>query len=67
MGPPPGVKKGEDATYVAKSMVNLGVFRYSAGLKDNAVEYFKGALEADPLHETAHANLKALGFELKKR
>jgi Tfp pilus assembly protein PilF len=45
-------------------MVNLGVFRYNSGLKDNAVEYFKGALEAEPSHKTARANLKALGFEV---
>ena len=52
--------RDEIAAYTAKTMVNLGVFRYNDGLKDNAIEYFKGALEADPTHQTALTNLKAL-------
>ena len=52
--------RNEIAAFTAKTMVNLGVFRYNDGLKDNAIEYFKGALEADPSHQTALTNLKAL-------
>eukprot|EP00039_Didymoeca_costata_P013139 m.195308 g.195308 ORF g.195308 m.195308 type:complete len:197 (+) comp15688_c0_seq7:1978-2568(+) len=53
-------ESNEDKAYLAKTLVNLGVFFYENRDIPSAIQHFETALKHDPGHEHARKNLQAL-------
>lgn len=56
-----------DRDLAQKAYYNLGLVAYQQGKLQEAVDYFKKALELDPNDEDSKANLKFIQEEIKKR
>ena len=50
----------ESRQFLAKTLVNLGVFDFENDNRGSAIRRFEAALRSDPSHEIAKQNLKAL-------
>ena len=61
------VATSQDIQLEKKSLYNIGNCRYRQGRLEEAVEYYKQALDLDPQDQDAKYNLEFVREEIKKR